>query len=138
MNYFRHLTYGTCQMLPFISAIMATILCGILLMLDMIHSTDRLEEAKILYETAVVTVGFALVFALSWIMKFCWYQLLGILYTYVFLICVWLCRYTEGRYGIFGDHIILVHAILFGIGILYTASVICLLRKRRNMELQEE
>ena len=137
MNNFRHMTYGTCQMMPFISAIMATVLCGILLMLDLIHSTDRLEEAKILYETAVVTVGFCIVFCLSWIMRFCWYQLLGILYTYVFIVCMWLCRYTEGRYGIFGDHIILVHAILFGIGIAYSCSVFTLLWKRRKEEYME-
>lgn len=137
MNYFRHLTYGTCQMLPFVSAILATILCGVLLMLDIIHSTDRLEEAKIMYEMAVVTVGFSVVFGLSWIMKFCWYQLLGILYTYIFLTCVWICRYTEGRCGIFGDNIMIVHAILFGLGIIYTLSVICLLRKRNNTDIIE-
>lgn len=138
MNSFRHLTYGTCQMLPFFSAIVATILCGILLALDMIHSNESIDAVKIGYEIAVVTVGFFVVFALSWIMRFCWYQLLGILYTYVFFMCVWLCRYTEGRYGLFGDHIILAHAILFGIGLIYSASVIRLITKRGKERLKEE
>lgn len=132
MTLFRHMTYETCQLLPFFSAIMAMILCGILLMLDMIHATDSIDNIKIIYEVVVVTVGFFVIFCLSWIMKYCWCQLIGILYTYVFFICLWLCRYTEGRNGIFGDNIMYAHGILFLIGLIYLICVIKVLVRRKS------
>lgn len=124
MSRFRHLSYRTCQRLPFFSAILATILAGILLVLDFIHGSNTLFHVKVIYEILVVTIGFFLIFAFSWILHFCWSQLFGILYTYIFFICLWLGRYPEGQHGIFGSYLIHIHAFLFIIGLIYTIFVI--------------
>lgn len=111
-----------------ISAMVATMLSGVLLALDLIHNSNSMEAAKMTYEILVVTVGFFLVFAFSWILRFCWYQLIGILYTYVFMVCLWM-----GRYGMFGEYLVHWHVGMFVVGIIYTGAVIVLLlRRKRN------
>lgn len=124
MSRFRHLSYQTCQRLPFISAILATVLAGILLILDFIQGSNTLFHVKVFYEILVVSIGFFLIFAFSWILHFCWTQLFGILYTYIFFLCLWLARYPQGSHGIFGPYLIHIHAILFIIGLFYTIFVI--------------
>ena len=126
MSRFRHISYETCRRLPFISSVVATILSGVLLSLDMIHYSESLEMVKIIYEILVVTVGFFVVFCFSWILHYCWYQLIGIMYTYVFFVCLWLCRYTE---GLFAEYIVEIHAGLFVVGIIYC---ILLFRQRKD------
>lgn len=133
MSRFRHISYETCQRLPFVSSMIATILSGVLLVLDVIHHSHGLDEVKIIYEIVVVTVGFFLVFCFSWILRFCWYQLIGILYTYVFMVCLWL-----GRYGVFGEYLVHCHVGLFAVGMIYSGAVVSFLIMRKKGDDDEE
>lgn len=138
MTKIRHLSYETCQLLPFFSTFVATMLCGVLLTLDLIQSSGDVEPIKICYEIIVVSVGFILIFLFSWILRYCWFQLIGIIYTYAFMLCLWICRYTEGHNGIFGRHIIEAHALMLIMGVIYCYAVIRGIKKPHEEESEKK
>jgi len=116
---FRKVSIKSAQHIPIISAVSACVMTGMLLVLDLLKASGSVDELKIMYECIVVSSGFFLVFCFSWIIGMCWRQLFGIIYTYLFVICLWLTRYPEGQYGAFGKYIHHFHGMVFLIGIIY-------------------
>lgn len=120
----KHLCCKLIQRIPVYTAVGSFLVCVAISFTDAVSASHITQRLNALFTFAVVNAGFVTIYSLSKAMGMCRVQRLGILYTYLFLLCVWLRINTHGHYGIFGQYIHHFHALVSAIGLTYIIYVI--------------
>lgn len=116
----KHAALSSIQRIPFYASAAGTTLCIIL------SHTDGwfADMSRVMYETGVITAGFWIIYVFSVYLGFCTFQRLGIYYSYLVFLCVWLRRYPDGHSGFFGQYLDHAHIFMSILGLIYLSVFI--------------